>query len=176
VGYNFYSAPYGLRGKSLDVRITASFLEIFYDLDRVAIHKKFADSQRGRYVTTVAHLPEAHKAILEATPQNIIESAKGIGIETETFVSNLLTLSSHPLRYLRRAQAITTRLKHRYGCEKLEYACKFFNSLNAPFTKLSELEKLAVAYNSDIQQEKIAHEITRKPNSYLRGSEYWGEH
>lgn len=174
INYNFYSAPYTLRGKSLDVRITSSFIEIFHHLERVALHKKQPESQRGRYVSQSSHLPEAHKAILEATPQNIIKSAVSIGPETHRFISNLINKSIHPLRYLRRAQAITTRMKNRYGCEKVEHVCGFLNKMNAGFTSLKEIEKLAQTKGlNTLGETNTIKPITRKSNPNLRGHAYW---
>jgi transposase len=60
--YNFYSAPYQHRGKELEVRATFSHLEIFYQQERLAIHLRRPDSQRGNYSTDKAHLPEKFRA------------------------------------------------------------------------------------------------------------------
>ena len=48
VKLNFYSVPYTLRGKELEVRVSPCFVEVFYQLDRVALHRRHSDKQRGQ--------------------------------------------------------------------------------------------------------------------------------
>ena len=168
VGYNFYSVPYKVRGKSVDVRVSAHFIEVFYALERLALHQRFPPNLRGQYKTIKTHLPLSHQAILEATPQKIMSQAKIIGPETGELVRSVIEDANHPLRYLRRAQAITTRLKKMYGTENIEYACRMLNSMNAKFSRLKEIEALAKAYNN--ARDSPPNTIKRQPNPHLRGT------
>jgi transposase len=170
VGYNFYSVPYTARGKSVDVRVSAHFIEVYCTLERIALHQRFPPNQRGQYRTIKTHLPQSHQAILEATPQKIMSQAKMIGPETGELVRSVIEDANHPLRYLRRAQAITTRLKKIYGTENLEYACRTLNSMNAQFSRLREIEALAKAYNS--ARDSPPSSVKRQPNPHLRGTYY----
>lgn len=64
---HYYSAPYTLLHRQLDVRFTAMTVEIFHQGERVATH---ARSYKANSFTTVnAHRPKSHQRYLEWTPE-----------------------------------------------------------------------------------------------------------
>jgi transposase len=167
VKWNFYSAPYRLRPQELDVRVSKSFVEIFHRLERVAVHSRFPDNQRGRYQTDKNHLPPAHQAVQEYTPQKVLEDAKGVGQETFNLVERIITKSRHPLLFLRRSLGIV-RLKSRVGAENLERACRTINQFGISFPRLDEIEDIAKA-----PAPPAPKPIRRGENPYLRGQMAW---
>ncbi|TEB08543.1 Integrase core domain protein [Pelotomaculum schinkii] len=64
---NFYSVPYKLVRKQVDVRITATILEVFFKGERVCSHPLCHG--RGRYATDSRHFSPAHRSYLEWTPE-----------------------------------------------------------------------------------------------------------
>jgi transposase len=173
VGKNFFSAPYALRGKELAVRITPTHVEFFYQLDRVASHKRPPSNQQGRYFREDRHLPPAHQAILEFIPQKCIADASAIGPETRALIEHLVTDARHPLMYLRRCLGIL-RLKGSFGPERLERACRMANSLPEKFPKLQTIE--GVLKNQASQATNVVDigaALTRGPNPNLRGQNHW---
>lgn len=173
VGKNFFSAPYSLRGKELSVRITPSHVEFFYQLDRVALHKRPPANQQGRYIRDDLHLPPAHQAILEFVPQKCITDAAAIGPETRALIEGLITGARHPLVYLRRCLGIL-RLKGTFGPERLERACRRANSLPEKFPRLQTLEALLKHEASPATNVfEIGAALTRGPNPNLRGQNHW---
>ena len=169
VAWNFYSVPYRLRGKDLDVRITRSFVEIFSGLDRIALHKHMHRSQRGRYSTDLTHLPESHLALKEYIPSKVIEDAGNIGKETLHLISRLINESKHPYLYLRRAQGIV-RLKSKYNSEKVENASRIFNQFGDWLPRLRDFENMVKA---PLPAEAIKEGVIRGSNPNLRGLPYW---
>jgi transposase len=169
VNKNFFSAPYQLRGKELDVRISHAFVEIFFKLKRVALHKAPTGIQRGRYLTDAQHLPEAHQALLEMTPQGLLKQAAAIGPETKKLISDLITKSLHPLMFVRRCQGIL-RLQKRYGPEKLERVSTFLMEQMVESPRLREFEM--ILKNPNFEKAKI-ESINRNPNPHLRGQLTW---
>jgi transposase len=167
VKWNFYSCPYALRGKQLDVRVSPSFVEVFHRLERVALHNRYSDNQRGKYRTENNHLPKAQQAMQEYTPQNVLDDAKKIGPETFAVVKRLITESRHPLVFLRRCQGIV-RLKSRLGLENVERASKTINELKIKFPRLTELQDIASA-----PVQPTPKKVERKENPYLRGQMSW---
>ncbi|NQW45265.1 MAG: IS21 family transposase [Deltaproteobacteria bacterium] len=167
VKWNFYSCPYHLRGKELDVRVSPSFIEVFNNLERISLHRKFSDGSKGRYQTDRNHLPPAHQAMLEYTPQNVLDDAKKIGPETFFVVERLITKSRHPLVFLRRCQGIV-RLKSKLGAENVERASKVINGLEIKFPRFNELQSIAKA-----PVQPLAKKVIRKENPYLRGQGSW---
>jgi transposase len=169
ITYNFYSVPYQHVGKTLDVRITGSSIEVFCDLDRIAIHRRRGGAQRGLYTTVNNHLPQKHLAVKEQTPKNTLNAAEEIGVATLQVVKNLLISEKHhPFTYLRRCQGII-RLAKRYTANELEIACKTVLSFHKEKPRLKDLEGI-ISYNRAGEKQKP---IIRQPNANLRGQESW---
>ncbi|MDQ2994919.1 MAG: IS21 family transposase [Pseudomonadota bacterium] len=171
VQYQFFSAPYHLRGKELDVRCTSSFIEIFHNIERVAIHARPGGSiRRGIYVTDKNHRPEAHQAINEFTPRRALEVSEGIGNATHTLINNLLTRAKHPLQHLRRIQGIL-RLADRYTKADLEAACQNLIDIGIEMIRLDDVEGIIRSVRMEKPKERAA--IVRGPNPNLRGQANW---
>lgn len=164
--YNYYSAPYQHRGKELDVRVTLSHVEIFFQQERIAIHQRRPDSQRGNYCTDKAHLPEKFQAMEEITVSRQIREAKKIGSHTEKIITTLLTEVSHPLMFLRRTMGIL-RLKGRYGADKLERSCEVLLGHGRTKPTVKDIERMIASPNLDSKPKALP--IERKPNPHLRG-------
>ena len=169
VGYNFYSVPYRFVGQHIDVRISVDSVEVFVNLERVAIHSKFGGVTKGRYKTDKTHLPAAHLAIAEQTPQNIIDQAGQVGPATlEVVESLLISPHHHPFTYLRRALGIV-RLAKRHSTPGLEDACSTVLSLKLEKPRLRDIEGI-IKFNA---AGKSKASITRQPNENLRGQDSW---
>ena len=164
--YNFYSAPYYLRGKDLDVRVTAAHVEIFYQQDRIAIHQKRPDNQRGNYSTDKLHLPKKFQAMEEVSVNRQINEARKIGVHTCEIITNLLANVSHPLMFLRRTMGIL-RLKGKYGAGKLERSCEILLRHGRSKPSVKDVERMISSPNLDDKPKLIS--VDRKPNPHLRG-------
>ncbi|MGB5649371.1 MAG: IS21 family transposase, partial [Sedimenticolaceae bacterium] len=86
---HYYSVPYALIKKQLDVRITQNTLECFYRGNRVASHRR--SQQKGRHTTVPAHMPESHRQAGEWTPQRLSNWAAKTGPATEKLITTVLT-------------------------------------------------------------------------------------
>lgn len=166
--YNFYSAPYLLRGKELDVRVTISHVEIFHNQERVALHTRRPDHQRGNYSTDKTHLPEKHQAMAELTVSRQIHEAKKVGPFAEKIITALLIEVSHPLMFLRRTMGIL-RLKRRFGAAKLERACEVLIGHGVTKPRVKDVEKMIKSPNLEGRPRALPPPIERKPNPHLRG-------
>lgn len=161
--YNFYSAPWTLRGKVLDVWTTHNILEIYNGTERVALHSRLR-GKGGGFITDKRHYPPEHQAYLEITPSFLRKKAKRIG-ENTAMVLERLFRDTHPLRHLRRAQGIVA-LATKYSEIELERASEtalVFEKLTVPL-----LEKLIKG-----QKIKKANQLPlfRGENPHLRGEE-----
>src|SRR6056297_4112221 len=54
--HSFYSVPYRLIGRKVDVRLTHRMIEIFHNHERVAVHHR--RGQRGGHTTIKEHMPK----------------------------------------------------------------------------------------------------------------------
>ena len=164
--YNFYSAPFQHRGKELDVRVSLSHVEIFYQHQRIAVHSRRPDHQRGNYSTDQAHLPVKHQAMQEITVARQIQEAKKIGPSTEKITTALLLEVSHPIMFLRRTLGIL-RLKGRYGAVKLERACEVLLNHGSLKPRVKDVENMIQSPNLESRPQALP--IKRKTNPHLRG-------
>ena len=120
VDHHLYSAPYKLVHEQLDVRLSASTVELFYKNQRVASHpRSFA---RGRHTTDAAHMPKAHQKHSDWSPSRIIDWASTIGPSTSALAEAILTERTHPEQGYRSRLGIL-RLAKCYGNDRLEAAC-----------------------------------------------------
>lgn len=103
---NFYSAPHVYRGRELRVKLSAHRVEMFRELDRVAVHAR-ARGKVGERIMDHQHLPENSRAYREATPQMILAQAKFSHPELHALVDELFQVDA--LANLRRAQGLVRK-------------------------------------------------------------------
>ena len=117
---HYYSTPYQLVGKEVDVRSTSGTVEIFYQGKRVASHMR---SSKAHVASTNAeHRPKSHQQYLEWTPTRIVEWAAKVGPFTARLVEGIMTSKPHPEMGYRSALGVI-RLERKYSAERLEAAC-----------------------------------------------------
>jgi transposase len=115
-----YSVPHALVGQTLEARVTATVVEVLHRGQRVASHAR--NSRQGGYTTQVAHMPAAHRAHLEWTPQRLIHWGQSIGPACAEAVTRLLARHKHPEHGYRACLGMLSLAK-RYGKDRLEAAC-----------------------------------------------------
>jgi hypothetical protein len=106
VDHNFYSAPHVYRGKQLRVRLTARKVEIFFDLERIALHER-ARGKIGERIVDNAHLPPNARAYREASPQMILAQARFSHADLHALIDELFILDT--IANLRRAQGLVRK-------------------------------------------------------------------
>lgn len=120
VDSHYYSVPYLLIGQQLDVRLTASTIEVFRRGQRVAAHVRA--HQQGRHTTAAEHMPVAHREYAHWTPARLIAWAGQTGPATARLVATLMARRAHPQQGFRACLGIM-RLGKSYGASRLEAAC-----------------------------------------------------
>jgi transposase len=125
---HYYSVPYALLHRQLDVRYTAMTVEIFHGGQRVASHVR--SYKKGGYTTINAHRPKSHQRYLEWTPERLDRWASTVGPFTAALVDKSLQSRPHPEQGFRSCLGIL-RLGKTYGLERLEAAATRACTLNA---------------------------------------------
>jgi transposase len=119
---HWYSVPYQLVGKQVELRYTEACIEVFLGGRRVASHAR--STQRGRFTTQVEHMPASHRQHAEWTPSRVIQWAKRVGPCCAQLVEELMKRRPHPQQGFRSALGIIRLAdKQRYGAERVEKAC-----------------------------------------------------
>jgi transposase len=120
VDRHYYSVPHPLVHETVDVRLSATTVEIFQRGTRVWLHARSA--QPGRHTTVAAHMPKAHRAHQEWSPSRLVRWGATIGAETATLVEQILASRPHPEQGYRSCLGLL-RLAKRYGPARLNAAC-----------------------------------------------------
>jgi transposase len=164
---NYYSVPYQLVKEQVEVRLTASVVEIFHRGKRVAGHERLIG--KGKFSTLHQHRPKSHQKYLEWSPSRIVHWARETGPQTAALVQAIIDDKPHPEQGYRACLGLI-RLGERYSKERLEAACAralLFNTLSYHSVK-SILEK---GLDRLPQEEALSAEPVRHYN--LRGSQYY---
>ena len=125
----YYSVPYTLIGKQLDVNFSEYVVEVMYRGQRVASHARLNGHDR-HYSTLTAHMPKGHREMAEWTPERIINWAASVGEYTARLINALIERKAHPQQAFRAAAGII-RLGKRDGNERVEAACRRAFTTNA---------------------------------------------
>ena len=125
---HYYSVPYQLVKKQLEVRLTARTVECFHANQRVASHLR--SMHKGRHSTQAEHMPKSHREHAEWTPQRLIRWAEQTGPNTAGVISHILERRIHPQQGYRACLGIL-RLGKTHGEVRLELACRRALSLGA---------------------------------------------
>ena len=117
---HYYSVPYNLVRKEVDLRITRGMLEVFINGTRVASHAR--NTHKGNYSTRPEHMPAAHQAHAGWTPGKLLAWASKIGPCTAILVERLLLEKQHPEQAYRAGLGLM-RLARENGSARMEAAC-----------------------------------------------------
>jgi transposase len=116
---HFYSVPYQLVGQQVDIRLTATTVEIFHRGLRTASHAR--SFQTGQTTTIAQHRPKAHQQYLEWTPSRLLSWAEAAGPNTAELSRQILAAKPHPEMGYRFCLGLV-RLAGKYTIVRLEAA------------------------------------------------------
>ncbi len=120
VDKHLYSVPYALVRQEVDVRLTATTVEVLHRGKRVAAHPR--SHHAGRFTTEAGHRPKAHQQHLEWTPSRLVRWGTSIGPHAGQLVQTILERKPHPEQGYRTCLGLIG-LARRYGPERLDAAC-----------------------------------------------------
>jgi transposase len=118
---HYYSVPYTLIGKEVDIRATEKTVEIFYQRKRRASHRR--SQLLGRYSTQKEHMPAAHEKYSDWSPERFLRWAEDIGPHTTRLIAAVLETRRHPQQAYRSCLGILG-LGKRFTNARLEAACR----------------------------------------------------
>jgi len=118
---HYYSVPYRYARAEVDVRFTATMVEILHQGERIASHPR--SRLKGRHSTQEAHLAPAHQEVAGWNAQRFLDWAAKVGPHTQAAIEQVLASRVHPQQGYRTALGIL-RLAKTHGEERLEAACR----------------------------------------------------
>jgi transposase len=164
---HYYSVPHVLVAQVLEVRATQRCVEILHRGQRVASHLRSA--HRGKFTTVPEHLPKAHRAHMEWSPQRLIHWGHDIGVATGALVKRMLETRQHPEHGYRACLALLSLAK-RYGKPRLEAACLI--ALELGTTKSSHVREI-LANGRDLVVAATPAEWVSPTHDSVRGPAYY---
>jgi len=117
---SWYSVPYTMIGKEVEICLNAETVEIFLGGKRVASHLR--TYLRNVFITDSAHRPHSHREYLQWTPERMCNWGKTIGLHTAAMIDAIIKTADHPDHAYRKCLGIL-RLSKRFGNDRLELAC-----------------------------------------------------
>ena len=164
---HFYSVPYDLVHQSLDVRLTATTVEVFQSGKRVAAHLR--SYQCGRSTTLEEHRPKSHQKHLQWTPGRLVAWAQTVGANCGRAVEQILQSKPHPEQGYRSCLGIM-RLGKAFGQDRLEAACvRALHFGTCSYTSINSILKSKL----DTQALEQELPIASPAHDNLRGSPYY---
>lgn len=167
---NYYSAPHELRGKSLQVKMSDLLVEVYFQAERVAIHTR-ERGRVGRRIIDPKHFPDNSKAYFEATPSNLLSSARFLSPDLHGLVEELF--KKETLGHIRIVQGLNRVATREINETTRDDAAK---RIKKAVETMRSYNRFRVAYFSDLlksyRQQVLKNEdrdITRIPgNEMLR--------
>jgi len=163
----FYSVPYAYARKEVSVAVTARTVEIYYDNQRIAFHKR---ATGPGYSTAPEHRPQHHRFQLEWTPERLISWAAEISIHTRSLVKAILERAAYPDQSFRTCIGIIN-LSKKYPIDRLDIACRMALAQGAlsyrAVKNILEKERDLVISKDDEKQHVLPfHENIRGQSAY----------
>lgn len=115
-----YSIPHQYLKKTIELRVTHSTIECFYEGLRIALHHR---AYKPGHTTILEHMPTAHKAYAQWTPERLKKWALNTGPYTQALIEELISIHKIPEQSFRSCLGIL-RLGERYGAQRLENAAR----------------------------------------------------
>lgn len=166
--YSVHYTHYSKQQRDMEVRATATTVEILYGGRRVASHVR--SFEKFKHTTKSEHRPASHTVHLEWTPSRIIAWGKSIGPSTGAVLEEILARRQHPEQGFRSCLGVI-RLKDRYSSERLERACtrafahKTFNRRSIEAILKNNLD----AVTDEAEPPQLALPLHRN----IRGADYY---
>jgi transposase len=162
-----YSVPYQYVGKKVSITYNQREVEIYYNLERIALHErlKFA----FKYSTNKAHLHPRHQYYSNWSDDFFKNQGVKIGENTHLLMVELLGQGKHPEQGFKRCQGVL-QLARKYGNEKIEEA----SSVCIHYDMVS-YKKLEYILKEGINLEKLENQPTYSTpvHENIRGSAYY---
>ncbi len=168
VDNHYYSVPYQLRREYLDVRLTGSIVEVFFNNKRVASHLR--SYIKWGYTTLAEHMPKSHQAHAGFTPERLIRWASETGKSTAELVTAILETKLHPQQGYNSCFGLVT-LDKKFGKERVEAACKRALAIGGiSYKSVRSILETGLDKKPLPEPRTAAPKIT---HSNIRGSEYY---
>jgi len=170
VGFDdrLYSVPYALVGKDVEIRATASTVEILHRAARVASHAR-SFGPKGTAVIADEHRPRTHRDYGKWPPARVVAWATTVGPHVGELAQVVMDQRTHPETGYRTCLGII-RLGDQYGRERVDAACARALRIGSHTAR-----SVASILRNGLDQAPLAEPPPRAPiaHEHIRGAEYF---
>ena len=118
---HYYSVPYHYIGKKVKVMYSRYNVEIFYNYERIAIHKRL--QSHYKYTTDAEHLPATHRFVYELTTDRLLTQADAIHKDVRVYIAKIINKKQHQEQAFKICLGILS-FAPQYGNDRLTMACQ----------------------------------------------------
>jgi transposase len=165
---SFYSVPYRLIGKQVDIKYTTTMVSVYHEGEAVARHTRTL--RPGQYVTDPAHMPHEHRFYREWSPERIRSWGAKIGPNTALLMDRIMESKPHPEHGFRACLGII-RLARTYTPERLERAA--WRALELKLTSYKSIKSMMDKGLDTITLFEPQHSIAGIDHQNIRGGAYY---
>jgi transposase len=164
---HYYSVPYRYIGKKVKLMYSRSTVEIYYNYERIAIHKRTKSAYN--YTTEKDHMASAHKFVSEWTPERFLSWASGIHEDVHLYILKILNRKQHPEQAYKSCVGILSFAKN-VGHERLIKACQ--RALGYGIYNYKTIQTI-LEKNLDKCEAEEGNQIEMPLHENIRGEEYY---
>jgi hypothetical protein len=169
VDEQFYSVPFEYIKRRVEVRLTRSVLEVFFEGSRICSHVRL-QGRRGQYSTQEAHMPPNHQQYLQWNGERFSKWAVKIGQNAAMVVESILAGYKVEQQGYRACMALL-KLSDQYSPQRLESAC----AKALDYTSRPSYKAIATILKSgqDRISKDTAASVEPSAFGFTRGAEYY---
>lgn len=156
---SYYSVPYRYIGKGTQIHYTRSYVEVYFNHERIALHKR--NPTKGAYITNKTHLSSAHQAYSEWSPDYFKTKAARHGEDVLAFIEGILSKGDYPETAYKRSMGIIQLHRH-YGSQRLNNACK-----RAIYAGTYSYQRVKNILKNNLDKQAFEHEQTSLFDSHI---------
>jgi transposase len=164
-----YSVPYQYIGKKVMLVYDYQNVEIYHDLERIAIHPRM--QRKHGYSTQTNHMPANHQAAKQAggyTSEYFLKQAQNIGDNTFKVIEKIIAGRYFSQQSYNSCLGIL-RLKEKYTKERLEKACQI--ALSCYRINYQTISNILSNNRDKLETQTSPIIITQKVHENIRGKE-----
>lgn len=172
---NRYSTPYRYVGKTVDLKVSDSLLEVYFNGERIASHKRLPEYMKYGWSTHDEDMPVQFQQV-EWDDQRIRKWAYSIGNNTGEVIDRIFASVKIKEQGYNSSLSVL-RLNKSYSKERLEVACEM--ALTKVRTPRYQHLKSILSSNQDLvylksKSDADIKEYDRHVQGYVRGGDYYG--
>ena len=163
---HYYSVHHSFIGKKVKVMYSRYNVEIFYNYERIALHKRLKSPYK--YTTDKEHLPSAHRFVYELTADRLLMQADAIHKDVRLYISKILNKSRHQEQAYKVCLGVLC-FAAKVGNDRLTKACQ--RALDCGSYNYRTIKKIL---ESGIEtSENLSENVKMPEHDNIRGKDYY---